>query len=101
MDGLPDGTFGPSTALSREQLAHILFLFAQRTQDEMESASHTLATFSDAASVSDWAHTSVEWAVANGLLSGYDDGTLRPASGVTRAQLSTVLYTFTQMLEGE
>ena len=51
--------------------------------------------------MSDWARTSVEWAVVNGLLSGYDDGTLRPASGVTRAQLSTVLYTFTQMLEGE
>ena len=101
MDGLPDGTFGPSTALSREQLAHILYLFAQRGREELESASLTLDSFSDAGSVSDWARTSVEWAVANGLLSGYDDGTLRPASGVTRAQLSTVLYTFTQMLEGE
>ena len=101
MDGLPDGTFGPSTALSREQLAHILYLFAQHGREELESASLTLDSFSDAGSVSDWARTSVEWAVANGLLSGYDDGTLRPASGVTRAQLSTVLYTFTQMLEGE
>ena len=55
------------------------------------SASGDLSTYSDAASVSDWAKESVEWAVGSGLLGGYDDNTLRPQGTTTRAEVASVL----------
>ena len=36
----------------------------------------------------------MQWAVATGIISGFDDGTLQPAGNLTRAELSSVLMTF-------
>ena len=39
-----------------------------------------------------WYHDAVDWAVEEGLLSGYEDGTLGPDGTLSRAQLATVLW---------
>ena len=38
-----------------------------------------------------WAEESIRWAIANGMMKGYPDGTFRPDEPVTRAQLAEVL----------
>lgn len=51
--------------------------------------------FPDAGSTSGWAREAMEWAVAEGLFSGYGaTGELRPGAGATRAQVATVLMRF-------
>ncbi|MED9782204.1 MAG: S-layer homology domain-containing protein [Peptococcaceae bacterium] len=90
VNGFDDGTFQPNTAITREQLAAILCNYAQYKGFDT-SASGDLSTYSDAASVSDWAKDSVEWAVGSGLIGGYEDSTLRPQGTTTRAEVASVL----------
>ena len=90
VNGFDDGTFQPNTAITREQLAAILCNYAQYKGFDT-STSGDLSTYSDAASVSDWAKESVEWAVGSGLIGGYEDSTLRPQGTTTRAEVASVL----------
>lgn len=90
VNGFDDGTFRPNTAITREQMAAILCNYAQYKGFDT-STSGDLSTYSDAASVSDWAKESIQWAVGSGLLGGYEDGTLRPQGTTTRAEVASVL----------
>ena len=90
VNGFDDGSFQPNTAITREQLAAILCNYAQYKGFDT-STSGDLSTYSDAASVSDWAKESVEWAVGSGLLGGYEDSTLQPQGTTTRAEVASVL----------
>lgn len=90
VNGFDDGTFQPNAAITREQLAAILRNYAAYKGLDV-SASGSLSTFTDAASVSDWAKESVEWAVGSGLIGGYEDSTLQPQGTTTRAEVASVL----------
>ncbi len=90
VNGFDDGTFQPNAAITREQMAAILRNYAAYKGFDV-TASGSLSTFTDAASVSDWAKESVEWAVGSGLLGGYEDSTLRPQGTTTRAEVASVL----------
>ena len=90
VNGFDDGTFQPNAAITREQMAAILRNYAAYKGLDV-SASGSLSTFTDAASVSDWAKESVEWAVGSGLIGGYEDSTLRPQGTTTRAEVASVL----------
>lgn len=90
VNGFDDGSFQPNTAITREQMAAILCNYAQYKGFDT-STSGDLSTFTDAASVSDWAKESVEWAVGSGLIGGYEDSTLRPQGTTTRAEVASVL----------
>ena len=48
-------------------------------------------SFADHASISSWARESVEKAIHAGIISGYEDGTFRPAAYITRAQLAVMI----------
>lgn len=90
VNGFDDGTFQPNAAITREQMAAILRNYAAYKGFDV-TASGDLSTFTDAASVSDWAKASVEWAVGSGLIGGYEDSTLRPQGTTTRAEVASVL----------
>lgn len=90
VNGFDDGTFQPNAAITREQMAAILRNYAAYKGLDV-TAADDLANYSDAASVSDWAKESVEWAVGSGLLGGYEDSTLRPQGTTTRAEVASVL----------
>ena len=90
VNGFDDGTFQPNAAITREQMAAILRNYAAYKGLDVTAAGD-LANYSDAASVSDWAKESVEWAVGQGLLSGMTIDTLQPQGLSTRAQVAAVL----------
>ena len=96
MSGYSNGRFGPNDAITREQLAVILYRYAQAKGYDVSSAAE-LDTFTDAASTSDWAAAAVRWAVGTGLLSG-KTGTggnrLDPAGNATRAEVAQILTNF-------
>lgn len=97
-EGLMDGSgsgFLPNASLTREQLALVLRQYAASTGLDV-SQIQGLAQFTDGSSASSWARDGLGWAVANGLLSGYSDSTLRPGNGISRAELAAVLRTFCQ-----
>lgn len=47
--------------------------------------------FSDSSSVSDWARSALATAIANGLVNGYEDNTVKPQANTTRAEAITVI----------
>lgn len=87
--GVDDGLFNPNGAITREQLATILYRYAKYVGDDV-SASASLAGFTDAGSISDYAQTAMSWAVAAGLFEGRDNGKLEPTGTATRAEIATV-----------
>ena len=84
------GKFNPDDAITREQLAAILHRYATY-KDYAISKGANLDAYPD--TPSDWALSSVSWAVAEGLLQG-SGGRLAPEAGATRAQAATVLQRF-------
>ena len=93
VNGMGDGTFQPNAAITREQMAAILRNYAAYKGLDV-TATGSLSTYSDAASVSDWAKESVEWAVEQGLISGMTVDTLQPQGLSTRAQVAAVLQRY-------
>ena len=91
--GYPNGTFGPSDAITREQLVAILYQFAQKEGKNTWNL-ETLVRYSDASSVSNYAQPAMRWAVSIGLIQGTDSRTLSPKKTATRAEIAVVLKAF-------
>lgn len=85
-------TFGPEDGLTRAQLVTILHRYAGSP-----AASGDLGVFSDSADIASSYRNAVRWAVANGVVNGYNDGTFRPDTVITRAQLAAILARFDRM----
>ena len=75
--GYNEKTFGPDDAITREQLAVILFRYAGQQGGDV-SKRDELKAFSDADTVSGWAKEAVQWAVAEGLINGVKKDVLPP-----------------------
>lgn len=99
VSGYSNGRFQPNDGITREQLAAILYRYAQYKGYDL-SATADLSRFADAASVSSYATGSMQWAVGQGLISGTNRGALDPAGGAMRAQAASILMRFCQSLAG-
>ncbi len=95
VNGFGDGTFGPDTPVTREQMAQILFQYARQKGLSL-GGSASLFSFPDGAAVSPWARSAVEWAVGQGLLTGTGEGLLNPGGTADRAQVAALLMRFCQ-----
>ena len=85
-----NGCFGPNDPVTREQLAAILYRYAQyRGLDVSQTGS--IGGFADNSSVSGYARTAMAWANGAGLISGMGDNTLAPRGTATRGQAAVIL----------
>ena len=93
VNGISETEFSPAGDLTREQLATILYRYAESMGYDV-SASADLSGFPDADQIQSYATQALSWAVAEGLLQGFEDDTLQPQSTATRAQIATILMRF-------
>lgn len=93
--GNEKGTFGPENSITREQLAAILYRYAEKTGADTAPRGN-LDGFSDVGDISDYAREPMAWAVGVGLISGMGDGTVAPTGSATRAQVATILTRYCQ-----
>ena len=91
--GFEDDTFRPNDLITREQLAAIFCNYAEWKGMDISSRAD-LSNYNDAASVSSWAAETVQWAVAEGLISGMPGDLLAPQGSATRAQVAAILERF-------
>ena len=96
VSGYGNGKFGPEDNITREQMALILYGYAQYKGYDV-SASGELSSFTDGASTSSWAAEAVQWAVGSGLLSGKGGGVLDPQGTATRAEVASILMRFCEL----
>lgn len=90
-----NGLFGPNDTLTREQLATILYRYAEYKGRDVTAAAD-LSAYSDTAQISSYAVNAMAWAGAEGLISGTAADTLSPGGSATRGQLAVIL---TQLCE--
>ena len=93
VNGVSETEFAPGKDITREQLATILFRYTEAKGYDV-SARADLSAYPDADQIQSYAAESVAWAVAEGLIQGFEDNTLRPAGNATRAQIATILMRF-------
>jgi len=94
--GVGGNSFAPNLEITREQIAAILFRFANYNGYNVLYSDENFATFSDAQSVSEHAIIPLKWATTHGIISG-DGGNLRPQNTATRAQVAQMFFNFTNM----
>ena len=93
VSGYGNNTFRPNQAVSREELAQMLYNYAAHMGYDLTAAGN-LTAFPDGSKVSDWAQTAMSWANGNQLINGFEDDTLRPGGDSTRAQAASILMNF-------
>ena len=93
VSGMGEGLFAPNMEITREQMVAMLYNYAKYKGYDV-TASADLSAFADTASVSTWAQPAMQWAVAEGYISGMGDNQLAPQGTATRAEIASVIMRF-------
>ena len=83
--GYPDATYRPDLPITRAQMIGML----HRIAGSPPAAGLPATGLSD---VPAWIDTAARWAVAEGIVTGYGDGTFRPDRSITRAEVARMLH---------
>lgn len=90
VSGYDETTFGPEDSATREQLATIIYRYASYKKCDL-SKTASLDKYKDKTEISDYAVKSLEWASANGIITGTTNEKLSPKDFVTRCQIAAIL----------
>ena len=99
VNGVGDDPFAPGNDLTREQLVTILYRYAESKGYDV-SASADLAGYPDGEEIQAYAREAMAWAVAENIIQGMEDDTLKPAGNASRAQIATILMRFCEGVAG-
>ena len=92
--GYSNGNFGPADSITREQMAVMMYHYAQLKGYDT-SVTSDFSQYQDASSVSDFAIDAMRWAVGNNIITGkYNETMLDPQGRTTRAECATILTRF-------
>lgn len=93
VSGYGSGKFGPNDKVTREQLAAILYRYAQYKKYDVSGA-NSLDGYTDAQSVSSYAVPALQWACGAGVVTGKSGSKLDPKGNATRAEVAAMLMRF-------
>lgn len=85
--GYADGTFRPNNNITRQELVALLY----RHEGSPKVSGTEANKFTDYSAIGSYAVDAMEWAVENGIISGYLDGSVRPHGMTNRAELSKII----------
>lgn len=89
--GYGNGLFGADDNITREQLAVMLYRYAEKSGGDVTQVGMSAREFADWEQVSGYAEAAMQWAVNAGIINGID-GKLMPEANCTRAQIVTMMY---------
>ena len=95
VNGYGNGKFGTTDSITREQIAAILYRYAQYKNYSVK-ASNSLTGYRDYAQISAYALQPLKWANAEGLINGRTRTTLVPQGTATRAEVAAILHRFVE-----
>ena len=93
VNGVTENNFAPDANITREQIATIMFRYAQYKGMETVTLEENLH-FTDANEISEYAVSAMNWAVGTGLINGKSATTLNPLDNATRAEIAAILQRF-------
>ena len=89
--GFGNGKYGPDKPVTREQLAAILYRYAEFKNYPIYTGD---LDAKDAEAVSGWAAENVNWAAKNGVLAPDAEGKIRPTEPASRAEIAEAIHAF-------
>ena len=97
--GYGGGLFGAEDAVTREQLAVILYRYAvYKGYDVSIGESTNILSYADFADLSEYAIPAMQWACGSGIVNGTSESTLAPQGEATRAQVAAMLMRFCESI---
>lgn len=94
-EGYTDGTFRPDVPLSRQQLATMLWRYAQYKEMDVSVGEDTkILSYNDSFDISEYAIPAIQWACGAGVMCGHEIGNLRPAEMAVRSDAAQMLANF-------
>lgn len=95
VSGYGSGKFGPNNKVTREQLAAILYRYAQYKKYDVSVGEDTnILSYDDAQSISSYAIPAIQWACGAGVVTGKSGSKLDPKGNATRAEVAAMLMRF-------
>ncbi|MBD5162162.1 MAG: S8 family serine peptidase [Oscillibacter sp.] len=94
-----NGNFDPDGEITREQLATMLYRFANLLNLNTAASTGALNGFTDGGEVSTWAVDAMAWCVTTGIIGGDGSGGLTPSGTATRAQVAVMLQRFINLMK--
>ena len=95
VNGYGDGKFGPNDIITREQLATILYRYANYKKYDVSIGEDTnILSYNDISDLAEYAIPAMQWACGEELIKGMDNNMLSPKGNATRAQVATILMRF-------
>lgn len=93
--GIDSESFAPEAGVTREQLAAILYRYAQYKKYSVSVGEDTnILSYEDALQISPYAVSAIQWACGSGLMTGRTQTALAPVGTVTRAEVAVMLQRF-------
>ena len=99
VSGYSAETFGMGAPITREELAVMLYHYAQKQGKGFAENWMFKLEAGDAAQVSEWADEAMHWCVMNKVISGNASGMLSPQGQATRAETAAVLQHFNEAVK--
>ena len=90
-----DSDFNPESAISREQLASVFYLYAQFKGYDVSVGEETnILSYDDAFDISEYAIPAMQYAIGAGIINGKTISTVNPKDNATRAEIAVILERF-------
>ena len=100
VSGYGSGKFGPNDKVTREQLAAILYRYAQYKKYDVSVGEDTnILSYDDAQSISTYAIPAIQWACGAGVVTGKSGSKLDPKGNATRAEVAAMLMRFCETVK--
>lgn len=98
VSGVTETLFAPNRAITREQLATIVYNYVSYRYN-ISYSGYDAYKFNDSSEISDYAFEAISWVSNMGIMDGRDDGTFDPQNTANRAELATVLVRLTEVMK--
>ncbi len=96
VNGVGEGKFAPNANITREQLAVMMYRYADYLKLDTSAKASTLS-FTDSADISDYAADALAWAYEKGIMTGKTGNRLDPKGYATRAEVAKVISSFAKV----
>ena len=97
VEGFGEGIFAPNDALTREQIAAILYRYSAGKGFDITNSAE-LSDYADMGDISDWAAQAMQWANAEGIISGRSATELAPKGTANRAEVATMIMRYIEKI---
>lgn len=92
VSGYDDTHYAPDEQITREQMAAVLYRYAQfKAYDVSVGEDTNILDFTDAPDISEYAIPAIQWAVGDSVITGFEDGSMLPKANANRAQMAVIL----------